>query len=166
MFMSNLHRARSVISTGIAVVAHVDGSSGFEVLMSIGKSSLIEQHHASHRSIPVAYGLGSFYHLYHVGSSVIYFWRMIFAPALTLQAYAVVQQKNAAAVHALNDRFGNGIPSAYGAYARHGFQQFCQRGRAYLFERVLPDGGCLLQYRGLFTLGNDRNFRDLFYVLV
>ena len=58
---------------------------------------------------------------------------MVGTPALTLQPHAIINQQNAAAVHALNHGLGNGVARADGTHTGNAFQHFGQRvGTAFL----------------------------------
>lgn len=68
------------------------------------------------------------------------FGRMVIAPLLPLLSYSVVDDEDAIAVHALNDRFGNGGSAADGRKAFDLLQRRAER-VAQAAQDVLPADG-------------------------
>ena len=91
---------------------------------------------------------------------------MVSAPALALEANAIIHQQDTATVHPLDHGLSDGATRANRADTRDGLQQLGKRSSTPSLDSLAVDGRRLLEVRGMTLLRRDLNLRDDLRILL
>ena len=164
--VARLEGCRSAEAAGVGIVAHIGLAAEVQAVLPMWERCVIEQDDAPHSPEAIAHTLGALDDLDHAGAGIVDLRGVVSAPALALEAHAIIHQEDTAAVHALDHGLGDRAPRADGADAWDGLEHLRQRGGAPLLQLLATDACRLLELGGMALSRRHSDLVDLAHIFL